>query len=167
MIREVARHFIGEGVAARECRGKDHAGVVAQSFRKNPAILQLRAFGCGLVAHDQRNAGIAQRVDAYRDGQLGCTIKSGQAIGGNAELLFQIERAAASCQLDDVGHIVDGLECRAAVVALDQARDVLVEHRLPQACGDEIDELITAQDAGNIVISRKCVRFRADREPLR
>ena len=104
----------------------------------------------GLVAHDQRDAGIAQCVDTHRDSQVGDAVEGGQAVGGNAEFAFQIECASASRQLDDVRHIVNGLECRPAVVALDQARDVLVEHGAAEARGDEIDELIAAQDAGDV-----------------
>ncbi len=152
VIRVVARHFIRERVATRKGRSEDHAGVVAQSVREGPSIRQLRAFARCLVAHDQRNAGIAQGIDSHGDRQLGVAVESRLAVGGNAEFTFQIERTSASCQLDDIGHIVDGFECRSAIVALHQAGNVLVEHCLPQACGDEIDELIAAQDASEVRI---------------
>ena len=110
MVRVIARHLVGEGVVAGERGGKNHAGIVAQSVGQSPAIRQLRAFAGGLLAHYQRNAGVAQGVDARRDRQLRGAVEGGQAIGGNAEFAFQIERAAAARELDDVRHIVDGLE---------------------------------------------------------
>ena len=110
VVRVIARHLVGEGVVAREGRGKNHAGIVAQRVGQSPAVRQLRAFAGGLVTHDQRNAGIAQRVEAHGDRQLGDAIEGSHAIGGNAEFLFQIECAAAACQLDDVRYIGDGLE---------------------------------------------------------
>ncbi len=111
----------------------------------------------GLVAHDQRDAGIAQGVEANGNRELGDAVEGGAAVGGNAEFIFQIEGASAACQLDDIGDVVDGLEGWSAVVALDQAGDVLVEHGLAQARGDEIDELIAAQNAGEIGVVENVV----------
>ena len=152
VVRVVARHLIGERVQPGEGGGKNHAGIVAQSVGQSPAIGQLRAFARGLVAHDQRDAGVAQCVDARGDRQLSDTVEGGHAFAGNAEFIFQIERAAAACQLDDVCDTVDGLERGLAVLALHQARDVFVEHGAAEARGDRIDELIAAQNAADVGI---------------
>ena len=77
VIGVIATHFIGEGIAAGERGSEDHASTVAQRVGQGPAILQLRISCRGLVAHDQRDAGIAQGVEAHRDGELGRTIKRG------------------------------------------------------------------------------------------
>ena len=66
VIRVVARHLVGKRVVAGKGRGENHAGIVAQRIGQSPTIRQLRAFGRGLIAHDQRDAGVAQRVDARR-----------------------------------------------------------------------------------------------------
>ncbi len=150
VVGVVARHFIGEGITSGKGRGKDHAGVFAQRVRQGPPVLQLRALCGGLVAHDQRDTGVAQGIETHGNRQLGDSVEGGAAIGGNAEFNFQIECAAAARQLDDVSNVVDGFEGRSAVVAFDQAGDVLVEHGLAQTRGDEVDKLITAQDAGEI-----------------
>src|SRR5579872_1533785 len=152
MIVVIARHFVRERVTARECRGEDHASVIPQGVRKNPAILQLGPFRRGLVAHDQRYARIAQRIDAYGNRQLSVAVESRLAVGGNAELAFQVERTSTSRQLNHICHIGDGFECGPTVVTLHQPRNVLVEHRFAQARGDEIDELITAQNASQVRI---------------
>ena len=56
-----------------------------------------------------------------------------QAIGGNSEFLVQIEGPTATGQLDDIRDIVDGLKRGLSVLALHQARDVLVEHGAAEA----------------------------------
>ena len=109
-VGEVARHDFGIGVIAGESGGEDHAGIVAQGVGQTPPLGKLRALGGGLVAHDQRDAGIAQGVDAGGDGQAGDAVERGQALGGNAEFALQIESAAAAGQLDHIRHIGDGLE---------------------------------------------------------
>ena len=152
LVRVVARHFIGKRIVAREGRSKNHAGVVAHRVRQPPAIRQLRALGGGLITHDQRDAGVTQRVDARRDRQPGNAVESGHAIGGNAKFIFQIESASAARQLDDVRDIVMDLKRGSAVLAFHQARDVFVEHGLAETRGDRIDELIATQDAANVAV---------------
>ena len=49
-------------------------------------------------------------------------------------------------QLDHVLRVLDGLEAPAAVLGLDEARDVLLGHALAEALGDQVDELLAAQD---------------------
>src|SRR5208282_1206320 len=97
-------------------------------------------------------AGVTQRVDSRSDSQPGNLVKSGQALGGNAELTFQIEGTPASSELDHVSDIVDVLKRGLSFLALDQAQDVFVQHVLAKASGDSSDELIPTQDAFDIAI---------------
>ena len=151
-IGVIARHDLGKGVVARERRAHDHARVIAQSVGQAPAVGKLSALGRGLVAHDQRNAGIAQGVDSGSNGQAGNAIERGQAIGGDAKLVFHIEWPAATGKLDDVGDIADQLEGRLAVLALHQAGDVLVEHGAAEAVGYGGDELIAVQQTRDVAV---------------
>ena len=88
---------------------------------------------------------------------MGYAIESRIAIGGNAKFIFKVERSSAARQLDDVGNIGDGLE-RAAVLSLHQACDVLLQHQLPEANGDGLDELLAAEEAGDVGIIKDVVR---------
>ncbi len=112
----------------------------------------MRALGRGLVAHDQRDAGIAQGIEAGGDRQLGDAVESADALRGNSELLFQIESASTARQLDDIRDAADGFEGGISVVAFQQARNVLVEHGLPEASGDGSDELIAPQNAADVAV---------------
>ena len=116
MIGEIARHDFRIRVVTGKGRAEDHAGIVPHSVGQSPALGQLRAFAGGLVAHDQRDAGITQSVDSGGDGQAGHPIEGRQVFGGNAELAFQVESAPAPGQLDDIRYVVDGLECRLTVL---------------------------------------------------
>ena len=111
--------------------GKAEAKITPVSSRsvvgQRPAVGQLGAARRRLVVLDERDAGVAQRVDAGGDGQLGLAPERGEPVGVDAELLAEVERAGARRQLDHVGGAVDRLEARAAVLALDEPRDVLVE----------------------------------------
>ncbi len=119
---------------------------------QSPTLGQLRSLGSGLIAHDQRDAGVAQGVEAGGDRQLRDPVESAYAFGGNSELLFQIESASTARQLDDVRDAADGFEGGVSVIALYQAGNVFVEHGAPEARGNRIDELIAAQDAGDVAI---------------
>ena len=105
----------------------------------------------------QRDAGVAQRVDAGGDGQAGDAVERGDALRRNAELRAKIERAAARRQLDHVSGIVDRFEGGASVLALHQARDVLVEHGAAEARRNDVDELLAAQDAGDVAVIEDAV----------
>jgi len=84
--------------------------------------------------------------------QLGDAVEGSPAVGGDPEFSFQIECASAARQLDDLRDIINGFEGSAAVIALDQARNVLIEHGFAQAGWNEIDKLVAAQNPGNIFI---------------
>ena len=163
VVGVVARHFVGEGVVAREDGGEDHAGVVAQGVGQSPSFGQLRARGGALVTHGQRDTRVAQGVDAGRDGQAGDAVERLDALRLDAELLAKIERAAARRELDHVSRIPDLLEGRASVVALHQARDVLVQHRAPEARRNGVNELLAAQDPGDVAVIEDVVGPRQSR----
>ena len=120
----MACQLVGERVEAGEHGGEDHPGVVAESFRQYPTVRQLRALAGGLIAQDQRDAGVAQRIESGADGESRHAVEGGHTIRRYAEFLLQVEGAAAGRQLDHVRHIVDRFKRGTAVVALDQARDV-------------------------------------------
>src|SRR5579864_6985505 len=136
LVSVVACHFVSERIQARERRCKNHPGIVAEGVGQGPAIRQLRAFAGFLVAHYQRYAGVAQCIEPGGDGELGVAVERCEAIGGNAEFRFQIEIVAAAGKLDDVRYIINRFETRISVLALYQARDVLVEHALAKARGE-------------------------------
>ena len=102
MVDVICRNEFRKGVVAGKGRAENYARVVTHSIRQSPAIRQLRAFAGGLVAHDQRNAGVTQSVDSGGDSQAGHPVEGRQMFRGNAEFTFQIERAAAAGQLDDI-----------------------------------------------------------------
>ena len=150
MVGIVARHDLGVRVIAREGRAHDHAGVVAEILGQAPAIEKLGSPGCCLVTHDQRDAGIAQGVDSSGNRQACHAIERGDAIGRDTEFAFQIELTAASGELNRVANIVDQLERRLAVLALQQARDVLVDHSATEAVWNGCNELIAVQQTGDV-----------------
>ena len=112
----------------------------------------MRAFGGGFIAHDQRNAGVAQCVESHGDRQSRVTVEGGYAFGGNSEFIFQIESAPTARQLDDIRDIGEGLEPGFSVLTFHQARDVFVEHALTEARGNQIDKLIALQNAADVAI---------------
>src|ERR1035437_2440527 len=69
MVFVVAPHYVGEGVTAGEGGAKNYAGIVTHGVWQSPAVRQLGAFGRGLITHDQRDAGVTQRVDSRADSQ--------------------------------------------------------------------------------------------------
>ncbi len=152
MIGEIARDDFGEGVVTGKSRAENHAGIVPHGVGQSPALGQLRAFAGRLIAHDQRDAGVAQGVDSRGDRQASNPVEGCQVIGGNAEFTFQIESAAAAGQLDDILDIRDGLKGGLSLFALDQAPDVFVEHGVAELRRDGANELIAAQDALDIAI---------------
>ena len=98
---------------------------------------------------DERDAGVAQGVDAGADGELGLPSEGGDPVGVDAELVAEVELAGPAGQLDHVGRAVDRLEA-AAGVALDEPGDVLVEHLVADPRRDHVDALLAVQDAGDV-----------------
>ena len=159
-VGRVARHLVGHLLETRERRGEDHAGVVAQLVGQRPAVGKLGARGRGLVAQHERDAGVAQGVDAGGDRQLRVAAERGQPVGVDPELVHQVERAGAGGELDHRIEAVDRLEPGTAVLRLDQARDVLVEHLAAQAPGDHVDSLLAVQQPRDVGVVEQPLRAR-------
>ena len=68
-VERVALDGLGEPVVAGERRGEDDAGLVPQRLGQPPAVGQLGAERRGLVAHDERDAGVAHGVEPGPDRQ--------------------------------------------------------------------------------------------------
>ena len=150
-VRVVAGQVGGEGIVAREGRCEDDAGLVTQWFGQLEALRQTRALGGGAVAHHERDARVAQGVDPGPDRELCRAVEGADALGGDPELLTEVERSGAGRELEHVALALDRLEARAAV-ALHQPRDVLVEDRVAEACGDDVDQLLAAQQPSDVVV---------------
>ena len=104
-----------------------------------------------LVGLYQGDARLAQGINAGGHCQLAGHVEGFDKLARHAVLLGEVERAGAAGQFDDVGCVADCLEATAAVFALYQSGDLLVDHEVAEALGDEIDELLAAQDALGIV----------------
>lgn len=134
-------------------RGReDDSGVVAHAGRQQPAVRQPGAERRGVVMQHQRDAGVAQRVDAGADGQPGALVERGVPVRVDPELPGQVEGPVPAGQLDDVALAVDRLEDRGAGVALHQPGDVLIGHLTPHLARDHVDELLAGQDARDVLI---------------
>ena len=142
----------GEPVVTRESGGEDHTRVVAHRLGQPPAVGQLSAQRCGLVAHDQRDAGVSQGIEAGRDRQARRIVQRLVAGRVDGELLDDVERGVPAGQLDDIRRVVDGLERAATAGVLDQAGDPHVGHPLPHVLGQRGDELLAGQDARDVVV---------------
>ena len=147
----VAGELLGEAVAAGEGAGKDHAGLVAQGFGQQPAVRQELASGGLAPGLHQRDARLAQRVQASREAVLRRDVQRFHQLDRHTVLLGQVEVARTAGQLEHFGRVGDDLEAAAAVLALDQPGDALVENPLPEAFRDQVDELLAAQDAQGVV----------------
>ena len=147
----VVAELLSEAIAAREGAGKDHAGLVAQRFGQHPAVGQELASGGLAPGLHQRNARLAQRVQPGGKAVLGRNVQRLHQLGRHAVLLGQVELAGAAGQLEHLSRVGDDLEAARAVLRLDQAGDALVQDALAVALGDQIDELLAAQDAQGVV----------------
>ena len=141
--------LVGEVVVAGERRGEDDPGAVAQVVGEHPPVGQLAADARRPVVEDERDAGVAQRVDAGADGELGLPPEGGDPLGVDAELRAEVELAGSAGQLDHVGRAVDRLEAGTGL-ALHEAGDVLVEHLVADPRRDDVDPLLAVQDAGDV-----------------
>ncbi len=102
--------------------------------------------------HDQRNPRVAQGVDPGGDRQYRRAIERPDPLGADAVLLDEVDRTTAAGELDHVRGVVDDLEGRRAVLALHQPCDVLVEDRLTDMGGDDIDELLSVENASQVAV---------------
>ncbi len=144
--------LVGELVVAREGGPEHDARVVPQRLGQRPAVGQLRTGRRVAVVLDERDAGVAQGVDARGDGELGRAPERGDAPGVHTELGLQIERPRARGELDDVRDVVDLDEVRLAVVALHQPRDVPVGDGVADRLRDDVDALCAVEDRGEVVL---------------
>ena len=111
VVGRLASDLVGHLLEAREGRGEDHPGVVAQLVGQRPAVGQLRARGRRLVAQDERDAGVAQRVDARRRSRAGCRARARPARSASTPNSSARSNAPARRrELDDVVGLVDRLE---------------------------------------------------------
>ena len=151
LVLVVTCRLLGHAVQAGEGRGKDHAGLVGQRFGQHPAVGQEGALAGGPVAHDQRDASVAQRLDPGGDGQLGRDVERFDARLGHAVLGYQVKVAAPPGELDRVGGIVDHLkDCARGM--LDQAVDALPGHVGALPVGDQLDELLATQQPLDVLV---------------
>ena len=148
-VEPEAGQLVGEIVVAGEGRGEDDSGVVAQLVGEHPPVGQLGADARRPVVVDERDSGVAQRVDAGADGELGLAPEGGDPVGVDAELLAEVEFTRPPRQLDHVGGAVDRLEACAGL-ALHQPGDVLVQHLVADPRRDHVDPLLAVQDAGDV-----------------
>ena len=145
---------LGErGVESGEGRCEDHARGVAVGLGQEPAVGQLRAGGRVLVVHHQRDACVAERVEAGSYCELARTVERRDTVGREAEVLDQIDPAGTAGQLDDVGLAVDGFEVAATGFRLHESGDLLVGDTLPQFDRDRVDELIPGEQRRHLVVS--------------
>ena len=165
ILREALR-LRGELLDARERRCEDHAGVVAQHGRAAPSRRAAASRDGRLVVEDEGDAGVAKGVDAGADRELGAAPQSRDPVGVDAELGGQVQLAPLRGELDHVVDVVDRLEARRPVVALDQAHDVTIEDLVAQARGDEVDELLAVEDSRRLR-RRTRARSPAGRAPPR
>ena len=101
----------------------------------------------------ERDAGIAQRIEADADREHGGAVERGDEILRDAVLVGDVEPAGTPGQLHDVGGAVDRLEPAAAGLGLDEAGDVLVDDRVAVAHGDRVDERLPVQQDADVVVA--------------
>ena len=150
VVGRVPRDLVGHLLEAGKRRGVDDPGVVAQLVRKRPAVRQLGALGRELVAEDERDPGVAKRVDARGDRKLGVASEGRHPIAVDPEFLDRVERPRAGRELDHGLEAIDRLERSTAVIALHQPRDVLVEHVAAKASRNDVDSLLAVQEPPDV-----------------
>ncbi len=146
----VAGHLLAHAVEAGPGRAENDPRFVAQRLGQGPAVGQISALAGAAIAHHQRDARVAQRVDPGGDGELCGDVQRVHPLGGDAKLLGQIEISAPPGQFDRVGGVVDDLKGRPGF-ALDQAGDPPRGHLPALITGHRVDELIAAQDALDVI----------------
>ena len=150
LVGVVVASVAGEGIQSGKGGGEDHAGVVPKLVGEAPAFREPSPDVRRLVLQDQRDARVAERVEAGRDGHARRALQGGDPLRVDAELPNGVECLRPCCELDDVGGVVDGLEAAAPVIALDQTGDVLIEDGVPNLGRDGLDALLTTQQAPEV-----------------
>ncbi len=153
-------HDLRVGVVTRERGGEQYAGVVPDVVRQHPAVGQLRPLGGGLVAHHQRDSGVAQRVDARADGQLGHAVERGHPVFGKTEIADDVELLRTGREFDHVGRALDVLEPALAPLRLHEPGDVLLDHLPAQLFRNRADEDVPAQHPLHVFVAEDAVHAR-------
>ncbi len=153
LARLVETHDLADDVVeARERGREDHAGLVGHGQRQAPTIGQVAAGGGLAVVAHERNAGVAQRLDAGAHRQRGGDVEHLGALAGDAELLGQVEGALAPSQADHLVSRTNRLDAGLTHVALVQAHDVLAQHALAHRLGYGLDKGLASQDAVDVSV---------------
>ena len=140
----------GERVQAREGRREHDARVVAHGLGQGPPVGQLRADRRRAVLQHQRDARVAQRLEAGADREPGRLVEGGVALGLDAEVGDPVEDRVPCRKFDHVGDAVDRLERGVAGLPLDQAGDRHVGDPLTQPHRDVVDEVLAGQDPRDV-----------------
>ena len=151
-----ARHFLDERVLAGERRGEDHSGVIGERLRQRPTDGDLFTVRRRAEPRDERKSGVAQREQAGRERELTRTVHRLDEAFRDVEL-GEIEGAHLARELQHVVRLVDRHHLAAAVASLDEARDVLLDHRLARDGRDLADQVATLEQRVDRVIAEKAV----------
>ncbi len=103
----------------------------------------------------ERDARIAQRVDAGSDRHLSVVTEGRDPIGVDPELLAEVKQARPGGKLDHRVQPVDHLKRGAPVIALDEAGDVLVEHLAAHPSREHVDALLSCEQAGDVAVVKQ------------
>ena len=165
-VDPVAGQLVGEVVVAGEGRGEDRRRCRRARHRgaSSGRVAGCRRWWSGSA--DERDAGVAEGVDAGGDGQLRLAPERRDPLVVDAELGAEIELAGTAGQLDHVGRAVDGLEAGARL-AFHEPGDVLAEDLLAQLRRDDVDALLAVQDAGDVGVVEDASARRATRAQRR
>jgi len=107
--------------------------------------------GTAIVAH-QRNARVAQGLDARGNGQRSRDVPGFHALARNSEFFDDIESATAAGQANDLVHRLDGIQAGLAHLALDQTDHILFHHTSAEDVGYRIDEGVAPQNAVHVAV---------------
>ena len=140
----VAVHLLHETVGPGEGRSEYDAGRVSVGVGQHVAIRQPGAGRGVLVMHHQRDSGVAQRLDSGADRKRARPVERPNAFLRESKLGGEIERPAATRQLDYIVVVVDRLETTPTGFGLDEPRDVLPGDALPLVRRQRLDELLAA-----------------------
>ncbi|MCG3121497.1 MAG: hypothetical protein ALAOOOJD_04615 [bacterium] len=110
--------------------------------------------------HDERNAGIAECVDAGADGERSDDIQRGQAVLGITEFTGKIEFVAPRREFDHVGGIGDGFKSAVAFFGFNETGNVFINHRTAQPHRHDVDKQLALQNALEIGIIKNALGSR-------
>ena len=147
----VALQFVGHAIHAGEGRGENHPGLVAQGLGEHPSVGQVGAPAGAPVGLHQRQPGLVQGVQTSGYGHLGSAVERLDQRSRHTILGVQVEAASAPGQTNNIRGLVNRDKLAAAVLALHQPDNVFAQHQVAEALGDEVNELLAAQNALDVV----------------